>query len=239
MIVLDACNWRVLSSIRPHWNVKVVRSRGSCTTEWLEGSFTKPLKDVLYVSSNPYTYVLKDFRKKFKRVVDLCLTCWDEKLQTVRPRTVNLFVKEKLILNETKIIVHYMQPHVPFLTNTWLNVYSHDFRKDIRELKIYDLARKSRIARKEFKKAYRENLKIVTTYAEMLIDYVKDHDRDFKVVITSDHSEILVGLYHPLKPRFRKKMWLYIPWGLGIYRFVGHECKSLFKQLYEVPWTVF
>lgn len=243
LIVLDACNWKILSSLRPHWGIRVVQSRGSCTHEWLQRSFVKPLEDVLYISANPYTYVLRDARNKFKRVVDLYQISWDEKLQSVRPRAVNFLVKESIISGETKIIAHYMQPHAPFLANTWLNVYSHDFREDLgdlrdfRELRVYDLARKSFDAREEFKRAYVKNLEIVTRYAETLIEHVKTTSADFKMVITSDHSEIIRGLYNPLM--FRKKIWLWIPWILGIYRFVGHEYKSMFKQLYEVPWVEF
>lgn len=242
LIVLDACNWRVLSALRPHWSIRVVRSRGSNTHEWLERSFVKPLKDAVYISANPYTYVLKDIRKKFKRVVDLCLISWDDKLQTVRPSAVNFFVKENVISGETKIIAHYMQPHAPFLANTWLNIYSHNFARarsleDFRELRTYDLARKSFDVREEFKKAYVKNLEIVTRYAESLLKYFKENSMDFKTVITSDHSEIISGLYNPL--RVRKKIWLWIPWILGIYRFVGHEYNSIFKKLYEVPWIEF
>lgn len=238
VVVLDACNWRVLLSLRPHWDIRVVRSRGSCTAEWLERSFTEPLKDVIYISSNPYTHALKDMQKKFKRIVDLCLICWDKRLQTVRPRTMNFFVRENIISGKTKIIVHYMQPHAPFLTDSWLNVYSNDYREEyLVGEEIYKLAQRNFDARKEFKRAYIKNLQIVITYAESLIKYVKNLDMSFKAVITSDHSEILNGLYNPFM--IRKKIWLWIPWVLGIYRFIGHEPKSRLKQLYEVPWIVF
>lgn len=237
LMVLDACNWKILKAIRPDWDIKVVRSRGSNTSLWLERTFTNSLPDVVYISSNPFTYSLKHVRKRFKRVIDLYLTSWNEKLQTVRPGSVNLFVKEKIISGETKIIAHYMQPHAPFLVRTWLNTYSHDFRKELRTLEIYELARKRFDAREEFRKAYIKNLEIVTKYAESLIKSVKTLDKSFQVVITSDHSEVLKGLYHPL--RDKRKIWLWIGWILGIYRFIGHEYNSKFRRLYEVPWVVF
>ena len=47
LIVLDACNWHVLSALKPSWNINVVFSRGSCTPDWLERTFIRPLKDVV------------------------------------------------------------------------------------------------------------------------------------------------------------------------------------------------
>jgi len=97
LIVLDACNWKILKFLREDWNINVVLSRGSSTFDWLTRTFTVPLKDVVYISPNPYTYLLKKVRKNFKRVIDLPLLAWDEKLNTVHPQSVNLFVKENTI----------------------------------------------------------------------------------------------------------------------------------------------
>jgi len=237
LLVLDACNWRVLSSLKNDWNIKVVQSRGSSTRDWLQRTFTRPLKDVTYISSNPYTHLLKEVRKNFKRVIDLSLLGWDEKLNTVHPKTVNIFVKENIIAGEKKLIAHYMQPHAPFLADTWLNIYAHDFRKDMKELKIYHLARRSSKVRKEFIKAYIKTLAILLKYIDQLIKIVRDFKKEIKIVATSDHSEILRGVYNPYN-KFRKKVWLWIPWVLGIYKFVGHEHNSKLRELYEVPWAV-
>jgi len=236
LLILDACNWRVLSSLRPKWEIDVVTSRGSSTEDWLQRTFTKPLKDVVYISSNPFTYVLKDVRRNFKRVIDLPLLAWNERLNTVHPRTVNMFVKENFIAGEKKILAHYLQPHAPFLGDTWLNQYSHDVRKGIKEMKIYHMARRIPNARKEFVRAYIQNLSIVLRYTENLIKFVKNF-KDIKVIITSDHSEILRGRYNPFN-KFRKKLWLWIPWILGMFRFVGHESNSKLWELYKVPWVV-
>ena len=238
MLILDACNWKALRLLRNWFNIKVVRSRGSWTVQWLQYTFDEPLKDVVYVSANPYTYLLRNFREKFKRVIDLPLLCWDSNYNTVHPRSVNMFVKERVKVGDKKLIAHYMQPHPPFIFETWLNNFSHDFRNGKRELRVYELARKSFDIRREFVKAYMKNLEITMVYIESLIETIKRVDPNFKIVITSDHSEILHGAYHPL--RVRRKFWLWIPWILGIYRFVGHERNSiLMKELYEVPWVTF
>jgi len=230
LIVLDACNWHVLSSLKPDWNISVVLSRGSSTRDWLRRTFTKPLKDVVYISANPFTFLLKDVRKNFKRIVDLSLLTWDEKLNTVHPKSVNAFVKENITAGERKIIAHYLQPHAPFLIKTWLNRYS----KKLSSLEIYNLARRFENARKEFVRAYILNLIVVLRYAEELIGFAR---KDMRVALTADHSEILRARYNPFK--FRKKVWLWLPWLLGLYKFIGHEINSKFRELYEVPWIVF
>ena len=234
LLILDACNWKVLSLLRPQWKFDVVLSRGSSTSDWLKRTFTSPLKDVVYISANPYTYLLKEIRGKFKRIVDVHMMAWNEKLNTVHPRSMNVLVKENLIAGEKKIIVHYLQPHAPFLGDTWLNNYSHDFRKEVKELRIYYLARMYPSARKEFVRAYVQNLNIVLKYVDELISFSKKFDKHFKVAISADHSEILKGAFNPFH-KFRKRIWL---WLSGVFRFVGHENNSRLKELYEVPWVI-
>ena len=235
LIVLDACNWRVLSSLKPDWKINVVLSRGSSTTDWLKRTFTKPLKDVVYISANPYTFLLKEVRMNFKRVVDLPLVVWNEKLNTVHPSSVNAFVKENIVAGESKIIAHYLQPHAPFLTRTWLNKYTINFKEwGKKQIGIYNLAIRFANARKEFVRAYISNLAVVLKYVEKLINFV---GADMKIALTSDHSEILKPTYNPFK--FRKKIWLWVPWLLGLYKLVGHESNSKIRELYEVPWVLF
>ena len=239
LIVLDACNWRVLSSLKPDWKINVVLSRGSSTTDWLKHTFTKPLKDVVYISANPYTFLLRNVRKNFKRVIDLPLIVWNEKLNTVHPSSVNAFVKENIVTGENKIIAHYIQPHAPFLTRTWLNKYTVNLKEwGKKPMEFYELARKFPSLRKkivpEIVRAYVSSLAVLLKYVEELIDFVKG---DMKVIVTADHSEILKPTYNPYN--FRKKIWLWLPWLLGIYKFMGHEGNSKLRELYEVPWVAF
>jgi len=252
LVVLDACRPDTLSTLRPQWNVSVVRSEGSATREWLTKTFVVPLKDVVYISSNPFAYVVKNVREMFKRVVDLYMFCWDNRLHTVRPNAVNLFVKENMIAGERKMIAHYMQPHPPFLTNTWLNSYVQEpeeakRRRSAKEpseacphkglvaLGVYKVARRSFQARKEFKRAYTKNLAEVLKYVESLTKDIRSTNKHFQIALTSDHSEIF-GIYAPFK--FKRKFWLWIPLVLGIHRYVGHSSKSWLRKLYEVPWAI-
>jgi len=65
LIVLDACNWKILKFLREDWNINVVLSRGSSTLDWLTRTFTVPLKDVVYISSNPIYLSSEESTKEF------------------------------------------------------------------------------------------------------------------------------------------------------------------------------
>jgi len=218
-------------------NVERVLSAGSCTKEWLEKTFTEPVNAV-YVSANPWVSIVFKGKNVFKRVIDVSVKFWDNKLKTVRAEHVNLIALRYLLRGEN-LIVHYLQPHAPFICSTWLRDYGDD--PTLAGSSIYKQATRSSKARKEFARAYLENLRYVLKVAKKLI--YSAMKLGYSIAITSDHSELL-GVYAPLKTfklYFRKnllkflKNWL--PYGIGYYRVVGHPCGWGDKSLLEVPWV--
>lgn len=91
----------------------------------------------------------------------------------------NLVVLKHLVRGEEKLIVHYLQPHPPFVTISWIRDGSP---KELVGSKIYELAARSRINREEFRRAYIENLRYVLKYAKKLAETVLT--LGYKVVIT-------------------------------------------------------
>jgi hypothetical protein len=251
LIVLDACrydalleNLRILNPLKVR--VYKVLSLGSCTEDWLINTFTRPINAV-YISGNPLAcYILKrgvwkgkKVLNPFKKVVDVSARFWDETVETVRAEHINLVAIAHLLKGEN-VIVHYMQPHAPFVTKTWLKDVNPSLRNLI-ETPVYELARVSKVAREEFKRAYVENLRYVLKNAKKLI-YTALR-LGYKVAITADHSELL-GVYAPhimFVKLFRKNLLKYfeswLPYLLGIKRVVGHPCGWLSRELYEVPWV--
>jgi len=243
LIVLDACrydslleNKDVLHPIRS--SIAKVYSSGSCTHDWLLNTFTKPINAV-YVAANPWVKLLHGKTGMFRAIDDVSARFWDEKLGTVRAEHVNMVTLKHLIKGEN-LIVHYLQPHPPFITKIWLR--DNESPASLAGSKIYELAAKSEEARREFKRAYIENLRYVLKYAKRLTQTALK--LGYKVIITSDHSELL-GTYAPLKTFrlfFRKnlikliKKWL--PYAVGYYHVVGHPCRWTGKELYEVPWVI-
>ncbi|MCD6341038.1 MAG: hypothetical protein J7L51_03725, partial [Desulfurococcales archaeon] len=95
LVILDACRADyfeqvVLPRLRQEGfrvvSYEVVKSAGSCTQEWFIHTFDRPLKDVVYVSGNPYIRhgevtafdgVTKYYPDKlFAKVVDAWRVCW-------------------------------------------------------------------------------------------------------------------------------------------------------------------
>ena len=238
LIVLDACRYDyfVKYSYLLGCDLKIekVRSSGSCTIEWLKKTFTRPLKDVVYIAANPFIY---KFTQQFGNVVHLWLHKWDENLGTVRAEVVSKSVKRQFLFNPNrKVIAHFLQPHAPFVTGSWLNMsYDDSIRKGVR-LRAYELSERSFEARREFIRAYIENVKYVLAELGTLIKWFNKHFPHVKIIITSDHGESL-GRWDPLY-NFRKRIWKWIPYILGIYRVVGHPCNKKYPELVYVPWAI-
>ena len=218
--------------------IRKVYSLGSCTTEWLLKTFTKPLNNVVYVSANPWVRLVFKNSKFFKLIDDVSSKFWDSKLGTVKPEYVNLTAIKYLIRGEN-VIVHYLQPHPPFIIKTWLR--DNESTRYLAGSKIYEIASICREAGREFKRAYVENLKHVLKYVKKLVQ--TGLRLGYEIAITSDHSE-LMGVYAPhilFKILFRKniirflKRW--IPYFIGCRKVYGHPCGWLSKELYEVPWV--
>ncbi len=106
----------------------------------------------------------------------------------------------KKLFPEKRLIVHFMQPHVPFV--------APETDLEIDELNAWEAAMRGKISHEEVQEAYKENLVFVMGFVEDLVD-----DLDGKVAITSDHGNLLGegGLYghphnHTVKP-LREVPW--------------------------------
>ena len=241
LIVLDACNYRafmekidLLGNFA--YRLTGVLSSACCTSKWLEKTFTEPINAV-YVTANPWVPLLLRDKGIMKKIHDVSSRFWDERLGTVRAEHVNMIALKYMMKGEN-VIVHYLQPHPPFISNTWLK---GDDPPELAGRAIYEKAIRDGKARREFVKAYKDNLAYALKNARRLIQLALK--LGYKVVLTSDHSELL-GIYAPLKTfrwLFRKhpikllKAWL--PYSIGLYRVVGHPCNWKGKELLEVPWV--
>lgn len=125
LIILDACRYDYFKSEYRKYltgSLEKVYSVASETAEWLNKVFKGRYDNVVYVSANPYVnskgVSVKGFdaRKHFYKVIDVWDWGWDKKLQTVHPREVNkaALIAAKLYPRK-RLIIHYMQPHAPYL----------------------------------------------------------------------------------------------------------------------------
>lgn len=129
LIVLDACRYDIFEEEYDDFlegKLKKYRSRGSATPEWLWNTFNKRYR-YHYISANPYInnqgltlgQLVSGYEKDWKAtdhfplIIDSWIQDWDSELNTVRPGDLTDTAIEKA---EEKTIIHYIQPHRPFIS---------------------------------------------------------------------------------------------------------------------------
>ncbi len=241
LIVLDALRYDYFLKLHGFFfegDLKRAWSAGSCTVEWFRGTFRERAPDVTYFSANPFINSSKGGKYRagaiFREVVDIWLRYWDDHLGTVQPLAVNRVVKDHLRRSSGRIVVHYLQPHSPYLSprgfvygfpnpksgnvlhgvNKARNLYERLGNKFVSlignmfdrvgmpngyYLKIAELmnlpplspldATRRRFGIKGLRLAYEDNVMLALDAASRLIEHLMDSG--LKVVITSDHGELL------------------------------------------------
>lgn len=124
LILLDACRYDYFAEVWSKYfkgNLQKRISPDTRTPEWRSISFPGTYPDVVYVSANPFINSIRpvmdfDGKKHFYAVYDLWLQYWDKKLGTVLPEVVTDEAVKIINKNsDKKAIIHYMQPHEPYL----------------------------------------------------------------------------------------------------------------------------
>lgn len=137
LIMLDACRYdyfkKYVEKTELEGNLKKAISPATWTMEWLNKVFGEDyLDDVIYVSANPFVNSKRDVefngrwgdkrhfsgRKHFKEIINLWDYAWNYTSYTVLPEDVTSEAMKSIDLNPNmRHILHYMQPHEPYLSN--------------------------------------------------------------------------------------------------------------------------
>ncbi|MCK4753323.1 MAG: hypothetical protein KAS75_07745 [Planctomycetes bacterium] len=254
LVVLDACRYdyfeRMYKKFFDKGTLSKKISKASHTSEWLRSNFREYV-DLVYVSSNPHinsNRAICGFSAKqyFFKVYDIWHTHWNKKLDTVEP---DILTEQAIkIVNrhhDKKAIIHYMQPHEPYLTCKHLSSVSRYEVRDKQNPVFYFIYRclnrlmllfgiKSHLVRWRIMRLLRLEIpsqiyRIVRSEGpEALKDYYEANLRCVlssvknlvgqlggRIVITSDHGEMLGEK--------------------GLY---GHWPGANQPELREVPWLV-
>lgn len=220
LIILDACRYDFFEKhVWRFMDGKLLRvlSPGGYTIKWFERTWYGNYKDVVYISSVPFIRRNRKFRTKFLEIVDAWDKGWDRRLHTVPPWKMNdivlqylkfLNIKRRLGLHtkKTRMVIHYVQPHSPYIAGPINFSRIYDFyMKNLRKVVVLehavlvhlmDVLNDLRKVNYVLRRAYEENLKLVLSYVSELVPHLPG-----KVAITSDHGELLgeYGLYfHPI-----------------------------------------
>jgi hypothetical protein len=216
-VVLDACRYDLFAerSSLPG-TLSRATSRGSSTTEWLAATIDgRDARDPVYVTANPQLYDNRDaIAASFHAVEAAWRDGWDPNRKTVPPeRTTERALAAAETYPHKRLLIHYLQPHYPFLTaagdwhergharedgSFWDDVFRCDLTVD-RDL-VW--------------RRYAENLEAVLPHVRELIESIEG-----KVVVTADHGNMVGERAWPIPVR---------EW--------GHPPAIHTAELLTVPW---
>lgn len=214
LIVLDACRYDYFVKLNPFKGRLIkLEVESSDTLQWLTMNFPDKYP-YIYVSANPYCnskIKVGSFlgAEHFKKVVDVWKFGWSEELMTVPPQRVT--IATLLYIKRERVIIHYMQPHFPSIGK--IRITMEAWKPDPLNIVIEGHTYPKKLPSAEIiRKAYEENLQIVLN--EIKNNLLPRIPRNRKVVITSDHGELLGEngmFFHPADikhPALNTVFWL-------------------------------
>ena len=186
-------------------------SVGSVTLEWMENTFSENYRDEMsettYICGDPHSDSKLESHSS-DTLDEVWKSAWTN---TVPPRAVtDRTIQRAREDGGSRLLVHYMQPHCPFIP--WGDRAEQKTRErsgDNPGKDVWQKLRDGDVTKEEVWEGYQANLRIVMDEVAFLLGNV-DAER---VVITSDHGNMLGE-------------W-------GIY---GHKPSLAFQDLREVPW---
>ncbi|MCD2205024.1 hypothetical protein [Halobacterium sp. KA-6] len=227
LIILDACRLDLFEERVDYSNFDTfepVTSYGSSTPEWTHQNFHgREYGDIVYISSNPWTSRIAG--DSFHEVIEVWRDSFDEELGTV-PADPVVDAAESAIKEypNKRIIIHFMQPHVPFVSPEFeLSDWSPEriVNEEVVDTKsrqtVWEALRRGEIDYETAWEGYGDNL-----------DYVMERVDDFapslpgRTVVSSDHGNMLGERTWPLPIRI-----------------FGHPDGVRSPELVEVPWGVY
>lgn len=220
LVILDACRVDLMEELTGEFSfidgVASFESVGSMSEEWIEKTFVdayrEEMRNTAYVTANVFSDSLLS-ADDFLELDEVWRYGWDEDLGVVPPRAVtDRAIDVARTQDPDRLIVHYMQPHHPFIADD--SSIASQFVSDPfgrgDEWSVVDALRHGKISHEEFWRAYRANLRLALEDVAVLR---RNHDAD-TMVLTADHGDALGewGIYdHPagcLHPVVKNVPWV-------------------------------
>ncbi len=230
LIILDACRYDMLEEeyrkgkIQGKLEYRI--SRATCTPDFLKENFSgKDFKDIVYVTGNPY--VDKFVKESFYKVISVWNFGWSERYRTVLPSKMYEYsLKAAKKYPNKRLIIHFMQPHYPFLSDMNFGDTGIKYLREgmmgksdpRREITVWKMIEIQKIDMNRVIVAYKKNLEIALPYVKKILTVLRG-----KNIVSADHGNAIGEFFHPLIP-------------IKVY---GHPCGYRMKPLIRVPWLIY
>lgn len=218
LIILDACRFELFRErveVDKFGKFESRISRGANTYDFVRGNFfDRDLSDTVYLTSNAHIFWMEDELDVGCNIYDKKLFDKgenDDKVGATLPETVrNQTLKLKSDYEKKRLVIHFVQPHYPFLDESK--------RFPLHEGNFWDKVFRGEIEGSfdEFWDAYAETFDKAWEEVEKLIEQL-----DGKTVVTSDHGNVFGERVSPIP----MKEW-------------GHPQGIYDEKLVKVPWLV-
>lgn len=192
LVVVDGCRYDLMVETAPDYEFlskpEPFTSIAGGSLSWMYRTFTKDrdLSDVAYVTANPFSAQALDERD-FSVMDEVWRYSWDDEVGTVPAVGVTEAAIDTLRQHDAdRAIVHYMQPHHPFVPNPLAAGINRTNPTD-HDTTAWEKLRDGDIDRDVIWAAYRENLKYV-------LDSIGTLRRNItgpRMAITADHGNAL------------------------------------------------
>lgn len=194
LVLLDCATVGMMKQVRDQYGfverVDEIYSTGTCSSQWMINTFTEEyreeMKDTLHVTANTSSegYLEEDW---FLHLEEVWEDGWDRDLKTIPAREVTdraiYYYRE---FDPKRTIVHYMQPHTPFVKRPEMDsaeVSRHGVRGE--GMDVAELHHEAGYSKKELWDAHIENLQYVLDDVELLVSNISAD----RVVISADHGQ--------------------------------------------------
>lgn len=236
LILLDACRYDIFEEINDiPGELTSVLSQGSHSEEFIENNFSgKQFHNTVYVTANVYGAqveggVFHDVVVSFADDADNPRHKDNRSPELVR----DLAIKAHEQYPNKRLIIHFMQPHSPYFSDTAETVRQLFREQDGIQFRTWDgqpdddsevdlikdlneAAMQGDISPQLLRNLYKENLEIVLDATRELLE-----ELDGKTVVSSDHGELLgerEAFFRPLRYNHPKHVYM--------------------KELRRVPWLI-
>lgn len=186
-IILDACRWDLIPKVDYSYLTNESKySVASSSGEWIPKTFNgRDNSEVAYVTANPYSKKLLN-EDDFFLLDEVWEYGFDDNIRTIPADIVTDQAINAWTLGPEKLVIHYMQPHHPFVPKPMdEGLPRQEFNSQPWD-NVWHKLRKGDVDREEVWSGYSANLDYVLEHVDTFLNNVSG-----EVLITSDHGNLL------------------------------------------------